>query len=49
MMPSPSSPPQWRRTDRGSDRERFDTDFHARADKYGFQGIVNLYEGLGGG
>jgi hypothetical protein len=29
-----------------SDRERLDTDFRARADKYGFQGIVNLYEGL---
>jgi class 3 adenylate cyclase/tetratricopeptide (TPR) repeat protein len=29
-----------------SERERLDADFRARADKYGFQGIVNLYEGL---
>jgi len=28
------------------DRERLDADFRARADKYGFQGIVDLYEGL---
>jgi hypothetical protein len=29
-----------------SERERLDIDFRARADKYGFQGIVDLYEGL---
>ena len=29
-----------------SERERLDADFRARADKYGFQGIVDLYEGL---
>ena len=29
-----------------ADRDRLDTDFRARADKYGFAGIVNLYEGL---
>ncbi|GMQ85038.1 MAG: adenylate/guanylate cyclase domain-containing protein [Acidimicrobiia bacterium] len=29
-----------------SDRDRLDADFRARADKYGFAGIVNLYEGL---
>jgi tetratricopeptide (TPR) repeat protein len=29
-----------------SERERLEADFRARADKYGFQGIVDLYEGL---
>ena len=28
-----------------SERDRLDTDFRARADKYGYRGIVNLYEG----
>ena len=27
-----------------SERERFDTDFRSRADKYGYQGILRLYE-----
>ena len=29
-----------------SEQERLDAEFRARADKYGFQGIVDLYEGL---
>jgi len=29
-----------------SEQERLDVDFRARAGKYGFQGIVDLYEGL---